>query len=459
MNYLISRSLYDARYKYRKRQSRDDPSVQSIHQNNRKTGISCVSRTPDPKLKAVTLGDIDPRRKLVDHVVLGCSATYPFYLISWYVPTMKYSADESLFSSSMDDPREFENNTTVNTGLSFFWKIKRSSGTIDYDTPPRQLYLGVGACASLPVLAAFSAWSLSDNSLIQVVLRGEEISPVISSSSSAWSRDPDGERVVNCRTVQYDRESIEFRCSSLERFVVCAGTGELDHGQCYVNFDLLDKFGIIALSLNSRVFIYARNKTPAVKTVNVKGGRELHWHLVPESEIEFRSTECTQQPSISVVELDYFVSDSYTRHFIFPKKDINELKLTERNGINFDEFAIRSLKAVADGYEVVFGALDTRNALYIACALHLNVLNANITVQKVYRSDVSKFRGLEAAGKYNAHVLLNLALQSHKFRQLRPLSTTPTSCPNVKKLETYRKNMTSLNQIELYELDMILRSS
>ncbi|KAK9376843.1 uncharacterized protein V1513DRAFT_483029 [Lipomyces chichibuensis] len=458
MNYLTSRSLYDVRYKYRKWQPRDDPPVQSINQHRRKTGISCVLRTPDPKLKTVTLVEIDPRRNLVDHVVLGCSATYPFYLISLYVPTMKYSADESLFSSSMDDPREFESNTTVNSGLAYFWKIKLSSRTIDYDTPPRQLYLGVGACAAFPVLAAFSAWSLSDNSLIQVVVRGEAISPIKSSSSSSWSRDADEDRVVRCRAVQYDRESIEFRCNALERFVVCAGTGELDHGHSRACFDLLDKFGIIALSLNSRVFIYHRNKTPAVKTVNLKGGRELHWHLVPESDIEFQSTECTQRPSISVVELDYFISDNYTRHFIFPKKDINELKLSEKNGISFDEFAIRSLKAVADGYELVFGSLDTKNALYIACALHLNVLNENITVQKVYRSDVSKFRGLEAAGKYNAHVLLNLALQSQKFR-LHPLSTTPTSCPNVKKLETYRKNMTSLNQIELYELDMILRSS
>ncbi|KAK9492190.1 hypothetical protein V1508DRAFT_419551 [Lipomyces doorenjongii] len=458
MNYLTSRSLYDARYKYRERQQRDDPPVQSINQNRRKPGIPGVSRRPDPKLKAVTLGEIDPRRQLVDHVVLGCSGTYPFYLISLFVPKTKYSADESLFSSTMDDPCEFETNTTTTSGLAYFWKLNRSSGTIDYDTPPRQVYIGVGACAAFPVLTAFSAWSLSDNSMIQVILRGEEISPVKSSSSFAWSRGPDGDRVVSCRTVQYDRESIEFRCSSLERFVVCAGTGELDHGHCYVSFDLLDKFGIIALSLNSRVFIYRRKKTPAVKTVNARGGREQHWHPIPESEIEFQSTECAQRPSISVVELDYFVADNYTRHFIFPKKDSNELKLSQKNSINFDEFAIRSLNAVADGYVVVFGALDTRNALYIACTLHLNVLNEDITVQKIYRSDVSKFRGLEAAGKYNAHVLLNLALQSHKFR-LHPLSTSPTTCPNVKKLETYRKNMTSLNQIELYELDMIVMSS
>ncbi|KAK9370227.1 hypothetical protein V1509DRAFT_607925 [Lipomyces kononenkoae] len=459
MNYLTSRSLYDTRQRYPKRQRRDDQHDKYTGQDQRLwTGISALSQTSDhPQLKKVTLREIDPHRKLVDHVVLGCSANYPFYLVSLHVPKIKYSTDELLFSGSVDDPLESEFNATA-SGLTYFWKIRRSSGTIDYHTPPRQLFLGVGECTAFPVLAAFSAWSLSDNSLVQVVLRGEEVFPTKSSATSAWSHDDNGDRLLGRRTVHYDRESIEFRCSALERFVVCAGTGEFDHRRCYVSFDLLDKLHIIALSLNSRVFIYRRDKARVVQPVSVKDGRELHWHPIPESDIEFQTTEYGHRADISVVELDYFVANTYPRHFIFPTKDSNELKTNDKNCIKFDDFAIRSLKAVADGYEVVFGALDTKAAIYIACELHLNVLSENITVKKLYRSDVSKFRPLEATGKYNAHVLLDLALQSHKFRQ-HPMSTGATTCPNVKKLETYWRNMTSVNQVELYELDMVLTNS
>ncbi|KAK9240920.1 hypothetical protein V1525DRAFT_394300 [Lipomyces kononenkoae] len=459
MNYLTSRSLYDSRHKYPKRQRRDDQHAKfTSHNLRRRTGISAVSRTPDPQLKKVALREIDPRRKLVGHVVLGCSANYPFYLVSLYVPKTKYSADELLFSSSVDDPVESESSATA-SGLTYFWKIKRSSATIDYDTPPRQLFLGIGECTAVPVLAAFSAWSLSDDSLIQVVLRSEEVLPAKPSPASAWSRDCNGDRLLSRHTVHYDRESIEFRCSALERFVVCAGAGEFDHGHCYVNFDLLDKFRIIALSLNSRVFIYRRDNTKLERsTGNVKDRQDSHWHPIPESDIEFQSNECGQPPNISVVELDYFVVNTYPRHFIFPTKDSNELRTTDKNTIKFGDFATRSLKAVADGYEVMFGALDPKTATYVTCELHLDVLSENITVKKLYRSDVSKYRALEATGKYSAHVLLDLALQSHKFRQ-HPLSTGTTSCPNVKKLETYRRNMTCVDQIELYELDMVLRNS
>ncbi|KAK9246460.1 hypothetical protein V1506DRAFT_535167 [Lipomyces tetrasporus] len=455
MNYLTSRSLYDPRSKYRdwqrRKQSNTIQFLQPTNLNRRKTTSSSALRTPDPKLKRITLCDIDPRRKLVDHVVLGCSATYPFYLISLYVPKSKYSVDESFFSSSMDDPRELENNTVNASGLAFLWRIKRSSGTIDYATPPQQPFPRMGECTELPVLAAFSAWSLSDNSLIQVLLRSEEILPVKTTSSFSWRLG--GDPVVSCRNVRYDRESIEFKCSTLERVIVCAGTGEFDRAKSHVSFELLDKFGIIALSLNSRVFIYQRTYTPAVRPVNGK-----YWHPIPESEIEFQSSECGQRSTISIVELDYFVSDTYPQHFKFTKKDDNESTATNLNSVNFNEFATMSMKAVAHGYEVVFGALDSSNALYITCVLHLNVLSKSITVQKLYRSDVSHFRGMERTAMYNAHDLLNLALQSHKFRQ-HVLSNSATSSPNVKKLETYRRNMTSVNQIELYELGMALRNS
>ncbi|KAK9326342.1 hypothetical protein V1517DRAFT_311491 [Lipomyces orientalis] len=460
MNYLTSRSLYDPRSKYRDRQRRKQSNTiqfpQPTNQNRRKTGLSCASRTPDPKLKGITLCDIDPRRKLVDHVVLGCSATYPFYLISLFVPKSKYSADESFFSSSMDGPPELENNTVNASGLAFLWRIKRSSGTIDYATPPQQPFPCTGECTELPVLAAFSAWSLSDNSLVQVLLRSEEISPVKASSSFSWMHE--GDPVTSCRNVRYDRELVEFRCSALERVIVCAGTGEFDHAKSHVSFELLDKFGIIALSLNSRVFLYQRKYTPAVRPVNGTDRRQMYWHPIAGSEIEFQNSDCGQRPTISIVELDYFISDTYPQHFKFTKKDENESIATDSKSVNFDEFATMSMKAAAHGYEVVFGALDSRNALYLTCVLHLNIFSENITVQKLYRSDVSHFRGMERTAMYNAHDLLNLALQSHKFRQ-HVQSTNATSSPNVKKLESYRRNMTSVNRIELYELGMALRNS
>ncbi|KAK9468554.1 hypothetical protein V1512DRAFT_246419 [Lipomyces arxii] len=405
MNYLLHRSLDSTKYNHRR--------------------FRRQAQFQKKKLNKSRLHDIDPQRKLVDLVVLGCTANHPFKLITVRLPRLKDEPTDLAFSLLSDDSNTDE--THVPIGSVLLWTLNRAY-CIDYSVAPTVSYNKPCQFARIPVLSIFSAWDMASDKLLQVLLRCEEIKP----RAASWACDDEPKHT----TAAYDCELVEFR-SAGGYAVVCAGTGEFDGNHSVACFALYDQLGLIAVALNSRIFLYGMHASPEVKM-------KSYWHLLPDSELQLQQDDAI----LAVVELDFFVTDMYPRHFVFSGES------TDKSAISFDEFAIRSLRPAQNGYTVTLGALDRSSCVFVVCALALNVAETDIAVLKVFQSHVSKFRSVN--GQFNVQTMLDAALRSPKLQQEKsPVRTQP----NIKLLETYTKNMTTMTAIELDELDLVLTSS
>ncbi|KAK7205526.1 hypothetical protein BZA70DRAFT_161918 [Myxozyma melibiosi] len=452
MNYLLARSLCDHRY------IRPHDRHFVLRRNRKRTQIC----PPKPPLRAVSLYDIDSERQLLDHVVLGSSASFPFRLITLKPPNNALKgSDEFPFES---DPYDVSVESALNStdeiavdlfdaGGVFLWELTKDRSRIDPKVAPRQYYPEISELTGMLILSAWSAWSLMDCTLLQVLFRCELTQP-------AYGYDENSQSGGQCHasgadTSKYDRELLEFRVGlePCERVVICAGAGEFECDKSEVCYDLFDNLRLVAVSMNSRVVIYktATTRDRGLSSRSTESGRSnKYWHPAPGLEVQYSSVA---DPQISIVELDYFVMDSYSRCFNFQNNDLAAAK-----AVKFEEFATSRLCATNTGYSVIFGALDTKSCLFVACSLLLNLSTQTISVQKLYRSNVSKYKtGL--AFKFNVHYLLALALSSDKFGGAEEISTGSgrVRC-NMKLLETYKRSAGTLQRIELHELDLVLQN-
>ncbi|KAK9379786.1 uncharacterized protein V2V93DRAFT_372353 [Kockiozyma suomiensis] len=437
MSYLVCRSLFDHRHGSRRLRWRQrDESL---------------LRPPRPQCRSVRLAEIDPERLLLDHVILGCSTAYPFKLVT-LKPNKKRSKDSSEYDFLSGIPGSSDDSVSplydpFDDGGIYLWALGKRNLTINSTIPPQRHYPGLGDCTRVPLLCAFSAWSLPDNTLLQVIFRCEQVP-----SSDAYATNDT--KPTKIRNTSDDRELLEFRIGSFEceRVIMFAGTGEFVHREFEVCFDLFDKFGLLAVSMNSRLVIYHSNLRQRWSFGEItdigKLGASKYWHAVPDLEVEYSSSA---SPHISIIELDFFIMDNYPRNFAFEANGLNI-----RQSVNFDQFAIKRLRAISTGYSVVFGALDTMCSIFVVCSLHLNAIEQTITVHRLYKSNVSKFRA-DSPDRFSVHHLLCLALKSRKFGVDDTRGRGQVHC-NTKPLETYKSGMSSLQRIELFELDMILQS-
>ncbi|KAK9457264.1 hypothetical protein V1511DRAFT_508706 [Dipodascopsis uninucleata] len=479
MRFLLDRSLYDCKNNSHRRWGRQRLSEKKDIKSNRELQRKIQTKSINRYNKKIRLHSLDPERRLIDHVIIGCSGRWPPWLITVYVPRLKdFQRSAGLFGFLRHEESSLEVNPLRDSddgmnnsnsmiqdciGTTFLWKINARTSAIDYSFTPRELFYSSSEFASVPILSVTSVWSLTFNSIVQVLLRCEDIQ--YRSSTNDWTLTPNETRSTLLSRKSYDREIIEFRCGPSESCITWAGTGEFDGEYHRTSFELFDRYGIILVSLNSRVFIYhstqrrisdsALPPVDCAKTTVTNGCK--FWYSVPDTELLIPLSPGAR---LSVIELDYYIEHTYPKHIFKKPATDAESSFSALKKIKFDEFAIRLLRPTSSGGQILLlGALSKKMCIFVVCILLLDIPNETISVLKLYRLDTIKLKANSISTRYTAQDLLNRALQSNKISAHYPsYDENLRSHCNLKLLYDYERHKDSTKEIELFELDLTIAS-
>ncbi|KAK9461418.1 uncharacterized protein V1516DRAFT_675895 [Lipomyces oligophaga] len=400
---------------------------------------------PRPVIRHVTLSNLDPRRVLQDFVVIGCTPSYPFYLITLRIPKPTDFLTAGLSSSPYDGSPLGSKSAHHGSGVVYYWRISLPTFQIDYMRPPLIRYPTVAdSFTKLGVLAATSAWSLTEDMLIQVLYRCDvadldqlQLSPSLRTLHS---------------------EVLEIRVGDIVRLSVRAGMGEFSYVSSVleeVNFNYFFSDSLIAIPLRSRVIIYRPDKSFRSELFSAK--RSPYWREAEEDDMEILVHTSNSTPSLSLIDLDLYLIDTYPSRF-------SVAQVGSTTGIRlkvprFKDFATRGLYACSSGFKLAFGALDPDHGLFVACILALDISTEQIFLEKIYRSDVRVFKARlkNSSERFTALNLLSSAMKNKKFCQVS-YSRRKNVYRNIKQFKTYMQGLDSLTRIEFEELDLVLES-
>ncbi|KAK9447539.1 uncharacterized protein V1518DRAFT_421260 [Limtongia smithiae] len=445
-----------------------------------------ASRPPRIPLRTASLESLDPLRRLSGHVLLGCAATAPFYVVTLHIP--EYSSAGSSHIAEFDGAASSEGHYSDDVGnfhnaegALYFWKLKRADGTltyrcIDYSFKPIVLFPATeNEVCRVPIARALSQWSLSDEKIVQVVFRceGQRLN---NGYLSACGTGDGAERSRFDAREEIDREIIEFRVASPERardsqerdrtpveahIAVVAGAGEFDHRSATsVNLELYEDFAVVAVCLNSRMFIFRQHKSGSSQ--QQIGRNDDVWHPVVASDITYQVTSSAAAVDASVIELDYFLMSKRLQRTMH-RTDVDGTRHETICDLRPDEFAIRCLKtrqgknedgSASAGYVLAVGALDTRHNVIATCVVQIDVLQESVRMEARYMSDTSVIRNGKAECAYNAHAILDRIIgTSRVFWEYRlHCRIAREVVNNMKRLESFERGRTSVDQIKMPEV-------
>ncbi|KAK9478011.1 hypothetical protein V1514DRAFT_320601 [Lipomyces japonicus] len=371
------------------------------------------------QLKPLSIQHVDPEKRLLHHIIIGCTAVCPSRLITIYQPPIDVCHEPA--------------QTTIPAGAVFLWRVDSTTKRIKYDNV-KVLFAHLHEMADLPILNAHSSWSMARNCIVQVLHRCD-------------NDDNAGEPGLPAQ----GRETIEFRISSAEIVLASAGIGEFaDINSTHVCFDQFDRFGVTAVGLKTRLFLYYAQD--ACARPRLAGNVRKCWRLIPQCDVVYQSF--VEHAALYVVEVDAILSSA------FEQRILNSAGCKRRRDeCQFTDFAICSLHARADGFVFAIGGLQADSAIFVTCVVMLNLVKSSIKVLKLYQADTSNIGYKNSDGQKNsmfsASVLLRVAIRG--MGMLNFTSHGVLHHQNMKPLAAYYHDHPSINKLDLAELGMVIK--